>query len=129
VELGLDIRDIDALRRDKMVAQVLEAAHALCVRRGVALEVQWLNQDPPAPSSELVLSAARAACLELGITPREMVSRAYHDSLFMARLCPIAMIFIPCYKGYSHRPDEFSSSDDIARGVEVLARTMVHLAQ
>jgi len=128
VELGLDLRDIDALRRDKMVARVLEAAHAVCVRRRVALEVQWLNQDPPAPSSERVLSAARAACSELGISPREMVSRAYHDSLFMARLCPVAMIFIPCLKGYSHRPDEFSSSEDIARGVEVLARALVNLA-
>jgi ureidoglycolate amidohydrolase len=57
-----------------------------------------------------------------------MVSRAYHDSLFMARLCPISMIFIPCRDGVSHRPDEFSSREDIARGVEVLARTMVHLA-
>ena len=129
VELGLDIRDIDALRRDGMVAQVLGAAHAICGRRGVALEVQWLNQDPPALSSELVLGAARAACTELGVNPREMVSRAYHDSLFMARLCPMAMIFIPCFKGYSHRPDEFSSSEDIARGVEVLAWTMVNLAQ
>lgn len=129
VELGLDIRDIDALRRDKMVAQVLEAAHALCVRRGVALEVRWLNQDPPTRSSELVLGAARAACAELNLSPREMVSRAYHDSLFMARVCPVAMIFIPCFRGYSHRPDEFSSSEDIARGVEVLARTLLHLAQ
>ena len=129
VELGLDIRDIDALRRDEMVTQVLEAAHALCVRRGVALEVLWLNQDPPTRSSELVLGAARAACAELNLSPREMVSRAYHDSLFMARVCPVAMIFIPCFRGYSHRPDEFSSSEDIARGVEVLARTLLHLAQ
>ncbi len=129
VELGLDIRDIDALRRDSMVAQVLEAAHHICGRRGIGLEVQWLNQDPPAASSELVLDAARAACKEMGIVPREMVSRAYHDTLFMARLCPVSMIFIPCYKGYSHRPDEFASSADIVRGVEVLARTLVRLAE
>jgi len=129
VELGLDLRDIDALRRDGMVAQVLEAAHTICARREIALEVGWLNQDPPATSSELVLNAARAACLELEIAPREMVSRAYHDSLFMARLCPVAMIFIPCLGGYSHRPDEFSSSEDIARGVEVLAHTLVNLAR
>lgn len=128
LELGLDIRDIDALRRDGMVAQILEAAHEICTRRKIALEVGWLNQDPPARSSEWVLAAARAACLELGISPREMVSRAYHDSLFMARVCPMAMIFIPCFKGYSHRPDEFSAEADIGCGVEILARTLLKLA-
>jgi len=50
-----------------------------------------------------------------------MVSRAYHDSLFMARLAPVTMIFIPCFKGYSHRPDEYSSPAAIRKGVEVLA--------
>jgi ureidoglycolate amidohydrolase len=38
-----------------------------------------------------------------------MVSRAYHDSLFMARIAPIAMIFIPCRNGVSHRPDEYAA--------------------
>ena len=46
-----------------------------------------------------------------------MISRAYHDSLFMAQVCPTTMIFIPCFKGYSHRPDEFSSPEQIEKGV------------
>jgi N-carbamoyl-L-amino-acid hydrolase len=57
-----------------------------------------------------------------------MVSRAYHDSLFMAQVCPTTMIFIPCFKGYSHRPDEFSSPQQIERGVCVLAETLAELA-
>ena len=57
-----------------------------------------------------------------------MVSRAYHDSLFMARVCPTGMIFIPCRNGVSHRPDEYSSPEAIARGVEVLALTLLNLA-
>ena len=57
-----------------------------------------------------------------------MVSRAYHDSLFMARIAPIAMLFIPCRNGYSHRPDEYASPDDIARGTLVLAETLASLA-
>ena len=44
-----------------------------------------------------------------------MVSRAYHDSLFMARIAPVAMLFIPCRNGYSHRPDEYADPEDIAR--------------
>ena len=46
-----------------------------------------------------------------------MISRAYHDSLFMARIAPTGMIFIPCKAGISHRPDEYSSPDgDRPRG-------------
>jgi len=57
-----------------------------------------------------------------------MVSRAYHDSLFMARICPVAMIFIPCRDGVSHRPDEYASPKAIEAGVRVLAGTLSDLA-
>ena len=50
-----------------------------------------------------------------------MISRAYHDTLFMARVAPAGMIFIPCKGGISHRPDESVEPADIARGVLVLA--------
>ena len=57
-----------------------------------------------------------------------MVSRAYHDSLFMAQVCPTGMIFIPCRGGVSHRSDEYASPDAIRSGVEVLALTLSALA-
>ena len=57
-----------------------------------------------------------------------MVSRAYHDTLFMARVCPVTMIFIPCHNGYSHRPDEYASPAAIHVGVETLAATLAALA-
>ncbi len=57
-----------------------------------------------------------------------MVSRAYHDSLFMAQIAPTGMVFIPCRQGWSHRPDEFASPEDIERGVRVLALTMDKLS-
>jgi hypothetical protein len=44
------------------------------------------------------------------------------------RVAPIAMIFIPCKNGWSHRPDEFASAKDIANGVHVLALTMAQLS-
>jgi acetylornithine deacetylase/succinyl-diaminopimelate desuccinylase-like protein len=46
----------------------------------------------------------------------------------MARVCPVTMIFIPCYKGYSHRPDEFSSPEAIAKGVAVLKACLEELS-
>ena len=58
-----------------------------------------------------------------------MISRAYHDTLFMAQVCPTTMIFIPCRNGYSHRPDEYSSPEQIKNGVTVLAHTLAKLAE
>ena len=57
-----------------------------------------------------------------------MVSRAYHDTLFMAQVCPVTMIFIPCHLGYSHRPDEYASPEAIEAGIATLAGTLAVLA-
>ena len=57
-----------------------------------------------------------------------MISRAYHDSLFMSRVAPTGMIFIPCKEGISHRPEEYSEPEAIARGIEVLAMTVARLS-
>ena len=75
-----------------------------------------------------MVHAIEAAAENLGVTHKRLVSRAYHDSLFMAQLAPTGMIFIPCRQGWSHRPDEFSSPEDIGRGVRALALTLAALA-
>ncbi len=68
-----------------------------------------------------VLMPDEFAAKARGFPSRRMISRAYHDSLFMARVCPTAMIFVPCRNGWSHRPDAHVSPEDLARGVAVLA--------
>jgi acetylornithine deacetylase/succinyl-diaminopimelate desuccinylase-like protein len=55
-------------------------------------------------------------------------SRAYRDSLFMARVAPAGMLFIPCRAGVSHRPGEYAAPDDIGRGVRALAAALGRLA-
>jgi hypothetical protein len=75
-----------------------------------------------------LVATTEAAAKRLKFSVKRMVSRAYHDSLFMAQVCPTTMIFIPCYKGYSHRPDEYSSPEQMAKGVRVLAETFAELA-
>jgi N-carbamoyl-L-amino-acid hydrolase len=129
VELGIDIRDIDGARRDAVVDRVIAAVKEICERRGIGYEIEMLNADPPAQSGDEVVVALEASAQELGLPYRKMVSRAYHDSLFMARICPTAMLFIPCKSGWSHRPDEYASPEHIEQGVRVLARTLARLAE
>jgi len=70
----------------------------------------------------------RRAAEECGVASMTMVSRAYHDTLFMARIVPAGMLFIPCAGGISHRPDEYATPQDIERGVRVLAGALAGLA-
>jgi acetylornithine deacetylase/succinyl-diaminopimelate desuccinylase-like protein len=97
-------------------------------RRGVSIHTEFINRDDPATCDPRIVETVSQICADAGIACDRMVSRAYHDSLFMARICPTSMIFIPCFKGYSHRPDEYSSSEAITLGVNVLAQTLARLS-
>jgi N-carbamoyl-L-amino-acid hydrolase len=87
-----------------------------------------LNADAPAECAPVVIEALSQACRNHEQKFLPMISRAYHDSLFMARIAPTAMLFIPCRNGYSHRPDEYASPEDIARGTLVLAEALALLS-
>lgn len=127
--LEIDTRDIDEERRNIVIEKIHQSAITIASKRGVNLsEFKIVNQDPPALSDKSILDAMEASSKELNLTHKFMISRAYHDSLFMARVSPMGMIFIPCYKGYSHKPEEYASSQDISNGVKVLALTLAKLS-
>ena len=129
VRLETDVRDTDADRRDGVLAKLKTVAEEVAAKRGVRIEFETVNADPPAACDPGILETIEAAANDAGRSSQRMVSRAYHDSLFMARFAPVAMIFIPCRGGVSHRPDEYASPEWIAGGVEALARTLARLAR
>ena len=126
--LECDVRDTDGPRRDAMLATIEREVATICARRGVAFAAEQLNADPPATCDPALIDAVERVCEGLGLPSQRMTSRAYHDSLFMARLCPTTMIFIPCRAGVSHRPDEYAAPEHIAAGAAVLAHTLARLA-
>ncbi len=128
VRLETDIRDTDGTRRDHVLDSLIAACAEVAERRGVLITTELVNADPPAQCNYEILSALEASAIDAGRTHKKMVSRAYHDSLFMARIAPVAMLFIPCRRGVSHRPDEYASPEWIVGGVEVLARTLARLS-
>lgn len=128
VRLSVDVRDTNLARRDAVLRTLREACHATAAKRRVQIDSELLNADAPAESDPVILAALRQACEKHRASYLAMTSRAYHDSLFISRIAPIAMLFIPCRNGYSHRPDEYASPEDIARGTLVLAETLAFLA-
>jgi ureidoglycolate amidohydrolase len=127
--LEIDIRDIDLVRRDGVLSAIRAACETVGAKRQVRVEVELINADAPAQASPIITEALTASCQALGIEFMPMVSRAYHDSLFLSRIAPTSMLFIPCRNGVSHRPDEYAAPEDIERGVQVLAFALAQLAQ
>jgi N-carbamoyl-L-amino-acid hydrolase len=129
VRLEADIRDIDLARRDRVLEKIQGATEQIAARRGVTVTTELINADPPAQCDDLVVDGLSRACETHGASHMRLISRAYHDSLFMSLLAPTAMLFIPCRGGVSHRPDEYSSPEAIARGTLILAEALADLAK
>jgi ureidoglycolate amidohydrolase len=128
VRFSIDIRDTDLGRRDGVIATMTAACHSIATKRKVSITTELLNADAPADCAREIINALSQACQKHDLKFTLMVSRAYHDSLFMSRITPVGMLFIPCCNGYSHRPDEYASPEDIARGTLVLAETLAALS-
>lgn len=128
VRLSLDVRDTDLARRDGAMQAIELASKEIAAKRKISISTELLNADAPADCASMVIDALARAAEKHKIASQRMISRAYHDSLFIARIAPVAMLFIPCRNGYSHRPDEYASPEDIACGTLVLAETLASLA-
>jgi N-carbamoyl-L-amino-acid hydrolase len=128
VRLSVDIRDTDVKRRDIVIQTLESACRSVSTQRQVSVSTELLNADEPADCDAAILEALSQSCQKHDLKFIPMVSRAYHDSLFLARIAPIVMLFIPCRNGYSHRPDEYASPGDIVRGTLVLAETLAALS-
>jgi ureidoglycolate amidohydrolase len=126
--MDIDVRDIHGARRDAVLQKIMREAEELADRRRLGIRMEVLNADPPATCDAGVVEALEQACRRWGATYEKMISRAYHDSLFMSLLAPTAMLFIPCRGGVSHRPDEYASPEAIAKGSLVLAEALAMLA-
>jgi ureidoglycolate amidohydrolase len=128
VRMTLDIRDTDLARRDGVMQTIERASQNTAAKRHVSIQSELVNADAPAYCAPEVRAALADSCRHHGFPFLEMVSRAYHDSLFISRIAPTGMLFIPCRNGYSHRPDEYAAPEDIAHGALVLAETLAKLS-
>jgi ureidoglycolate amidohydrolase len=129
VRITLDIRDTDLARRDGAMQTIERASRDIAAKRQVSIQSELLNADAPEDCAPEVRAALAESCREHGFPFLEIVSRAYHDSLFLSRIAPTGMLFIPCRSGYSHRPDEYAAPEDIARGALVLAESLAKLSK
>ena len=95
--------------------------------RGLRLTRSLLSQTLPTACSPLIQSTIEEACLAAGFSSTRLPSGAGHDGVFVARIAPMGMIFVPCREGRSHAPEEWAEPSDCANGARVLAETLILL--
>lgn len=76
-----------------------------------------------------IVEAVRMSAEEEGIEYRKMVSGSNHDCGIMALQIPVGMIFVPSVDGRSHCKEEFTRTDDIEKGCQVLFKSLLKLLQ
>jgi N-carbamoyl-L-amino-acid hydrolase len=95
---------------------------------GLELDIQEIWHFPATPFSADCIAAVRDAAKARGYSHRDIISGAGHDALYMARVAPTAMIFVPCADGISHNEIEAAAPDDLAAGCQILLDAMLRRA-
>ena len=94
-------------------------AHAAAARVSRAA-FTILSDGPPVACDENLRAALRQGARDLGLSQIDLPSGAGHDAVYMSRICPSAMLFVPCRAGKSHTPEEWADRDAIAAGAAVI---------
>ena len=126
VLFSVDIRHPDPATIDHL-GQLVEPTVKKALQRCAAKVTPTLHDDPCAFDPAVVACVERAA-EALKLPHRRMPSGASHDAMYMARLCPTGMIFVPCEKGVSHNEAENAKPADLAAGARVLTAALLELA-
>jgi beta-ureidopropionase / N-carbamoyl-L-amino-acid hydrolase len=95
--------------------------------RGLLLTRSLLSQTLPTACSPLIQNTIEEASMAVGFSSTRLPSGAGHDGVFVARIAPMGMIFVPCREGRSHAPEEWAEPGDCANGARVLAETLILL--
>jgi beta-ureidopropionase / N-carbamoyl-L-amino-acid hydrolase len=125
VYLTVDMRHPIAAELDAMDAELKAAAAAAEKELGVRTTIEAIWTSPPVVFDAACVEAVREGTKACGYSHKEMVSGAGHDSCYVARVAPTAMIFVPCEKGISHNEIENAKRDDLAAGCNVLLHAVL----
>jgi N-carbamoyl-L-amino-acid hydrolase len=121
VQFSVDIRHPLADTLQAMHEEVLE----ICADDGIRCTEIW--HSPPVHFDAGCVDAVEAAARQFSYAHRRMVSGAGHDAVYVSRVAPTAMIFIPCRDGISHNEAEFASDEHVIAGANVLLATLLKL--
>ena len=128
VKFSIDLRNSTDELVDAMVAEVKALADQVAREHGVQVQIDLVSSYPAQQFHAECVEAVGRAAARLGYSHMPAVSGAGHDAVYMAKLAPAGMIFIPCKDGISHNEIEDAQPAHIEAGCNVLLHAMLERA-
>lgn len=129
VEMWVDIRGVNHESIITTLQDIKDAVVSIADNQETPVSIDVIASDKPVHMHKDVIEVIEKACKSVGVSYTGMNSGAGHDAMYMARIAPAGMIFIPCKNGISHNPDEYTSPEQIMKGIDVLTETLRQLAE
>lgn len=124
-EFSIDVRSENNKLRDETVNLIVDAIESIAQQRKLTLSLQQTHAASAVACDELLQNKLQQAIQACGIVPFSLASGAGHDSMAMAAICPVAMLFMRCDKGISHHPAEAIKVTDIEQTLKVVANFLM----
>ncbi|HOE43345.1 MAG TPA: Zn-dependent hydrolase [Rhodoferax sp.] len=128
VKFSIDLRNATDALVDLMADEVKAFAASLGSKTGLGIQIDLVSSYPAQAFHEDCKGAVARAAAKLGYSNMPAVSGAGHDAVYMAKLAPSGMIFIPCLNGISHNEIESAKPEHITAGCNVLLHAMLERA-
>jgi len=128
VQASLEVRSATDNRRHEAIRKITDAAAEIGERRGLGFDFEAAHETQTTACTPFMQDLLADAIASLGHEPFRLASGAGHDALSMAKLCPVAMLFVRCKGGISHNPAEFAAEADMGLAVSALVRFIERLA-
>ena len=128
VKFSIDLRNVTDDLLNTMHGEIEAFIERTRRETGLSIDLQRVSYYPPCPFHPDCVGAVRAATEQLGYSTMDVVSGAGHDAIYVARLAPAGMIFVPCKDGISHNEIEDAQPGHLEAGCNVLLHAMLERA-
>jgi N-carbamoyl-L-amino-acid hydrolase len=128
VFLTIDLRHPIDDRLSAMDAALREQAAAIAEEAKLDMAFEQILHFEATPFDPDCVDAVRNGADRFGYAHRDIVSGAGHDAVYVAKVAPSGMIFVPCEDGISHNEIENATAEDLAAGCQVLLHAMLEKA-
>ena len=125
VKMSIDLRADSDATLTAMVNQLNAQAEAIALKGKVTIDLTQVVYFPPQAFAAELVQAVRSGAKTIGLSEMDVVSGAGHDAVYMARVAPTAMIFVPCKDGISHNEIEDAKAEHLEAGCNVLLHAML----
>ena len=129
VRMTVDLRNAKDATLSAMAAELKGLAISIAKETRTEITLKEVVYFPPSEFAPGLVASVREGSLAFGYSHRDMVSGAAHDAVYMARIAPTAMVFVPCEGGISHNEIENARPEDIAAGCNVLMHAVLRRAE